>query len=184
MKLLLHVCCGPCALYPVSVIRDCGFEVSLYFYNPNIHPFREFKKRITALSIVSKHLGVKTEIDKTYGLKNFLRKIVFHEEHRCEICYEIRLSQTVEFAKKHGYDSFSTTLLYSRYQNHQLLIDNCTHMANVFSLDFFYSDFREGWQWGILESKKLDLYRQSYCGCIYSEQESFDRKYRRNLLRQ
>jgi epoxyqueuosine reductase len=57
-------------------------------------------------------------------------------------------------------------------------------MANVFSLDFFYSDFREGWQWGILESKKLDLYRQSYCGCIYSEQESFDRKYRRNLLRQ
>jgi epoxyqueuosine reductase len=179
MKLLLHVCCGPCSLYPLSVIRDCGIEVCCYFFNPNIHPYREFKKRIEALSIVSKHLNIKTVYDDSYQLTDFLRKIVFHEKQRCEICYEIRLLKTVEYAKANGFNSFTTSLLYSRYQNHQSLIEKCTQLANISGLDFFYRDFRDGWQLGIDESKALNIYRQSYCGCIYSEQESFDKNFRK-----
>lgn len=181
MRLLLHVCCGPCALYPLSVIRKDGIDVCCYFYNPNIHPYREFKKRIQALSFVSEHLKIKTIYEKDYELTDFLRKIVFRENERCRICYDIRLKKTVEYAKAHGFDSFSTSLLYSRYQNHMSLIDKCSQLAITSGVDFFYRDFREGWQTGIDESKSLDIYRQSYCGCIYSEQESFDKKFRKKI---
>jgi epoxyqueuosine reductase len=184
MKLLLHVCCGPCALYPLSVLKNRGIDICCYFYNPNIHPYREFKKRIEALLIVSKIQNVLVVYDKNYGLVDFLRKIVFHEKNRCQICYEIRLKKTVEYAKNQGFDAFSTSLLYSRYQNHQALIDLCSHLANESSTHFLYEDFRNGWQSGIDQAKSLNIYRQSYCGCIYSEQESHDKKLRKHLLQQ
>jgi hypothetical protein len=182
MKLLLHACCGPCALYPLSVIREEGIkDVCCYFYNPNIHPYKEFKKRIQALLTVSKCNNVETIYERKYELTDFLRKIVFHENERCHICYNIRLQKTVEYAKAHGFNSFTTSLLYSRYQDHNFIIDRCVHLARISGLDFFYRDFREGWQKGIEESKSLDIYRQSYCGCIYSEQESFDKTLRKRL---
>lgn len=179
MKLLLHVCCGPCAIYPISFIRDSNIDVTGYFYNPNIHPFKEFKKRIEALEIVSNHLDINVIFDKSYGLVDFTRRVVFREDERCEICYNLRLSKTVAFAKENGFDSFSTTLLYSRYQNHQGLIEICSRLAKAFGISFFYHDFRIGWQSGIDQSKSLGIYRQPYCGCIYSEQESFDKKLRK-----
>jgi epoxyqueuosine reductase len=184
MKLLLHVCCGPCALYPLTVLRGSGIDISGYFYNPNIHPFREYKRRIEALKIVSHQFDFTVSYENSYGLVDFLRKVVFHEEDRCNICYHLRLSQTAAFAKENGFDAFSTTLLYSRYQNHKALIDQCSHLADTFGIPFFYRDFREGWQAGIDEAKSLNLYRQQYCGCIYSEQESFDKKLRKKRFTQ
>ncbi|MDR3631952.1 MAG: epoxyqueuosine reductase QueH [Desulfocapsaceae bacterium] len=184
MKLLLHVCCGPCTIFPLSVIRQEGIKVSGYFYNPNIHPFREFKKRKESVRLMAEHFGFHITLEHSYGLVDFLRKTVFHEQERCPICYDFRLSKTAEFARDNGFDAFSTTLLYSRYQNHQALIDTGHRLAETFGLSFFYRDFREGWQEGIDISKSLDLYRQSYCGCIYSEQESFDKHLKKKLFRQ
>jgi epoxyqueuosine reductase len=184
VKLLFHICCGPCAIYPISVIHDLGIDISCYFYNPNIHPYKEFKKRIEAVSIVSRHLNVKVIYEHSYGMTHFLRQVVFHENDRCQICYDIRLQKAVEFAVNNGFDSFSTSLLYSRYQNHGALIDKCSQLANSSRIDFFYRDFREGWQTGIDQSRALNIYRQSYCGCIYSEQERFDKDFRKKLFEQ
>ena len=184
MKLLLHICCGPCAIYPVSVIRNFGIDVCCYFYNPNIHPYKEFKKRIEAVSTVSQHLGIQVIYEHSYGLTDFLRRVVFHESNRCQICYDIRIQKTAEFAVKNGFDSFSTSLLYSRYQNHETLIVKCSQAASGTGIDFLYRDFREGWQSGIDQSKALNIYRQSYCGCIYSEQERFDKNFQKKLFKQ
>ena len=184
MKLLLHVCCGPCAIYPLSVINEAGIEVSGYFYNPNIHPFREFKRRIEALKTVSDHFGFKVFYENSYELIDFIRKVVYSEKERCGICYNLRLSRTVAYARDHGFDAFSTTLLYSKYQNHKALIEQCSQLAETFNIPFYYQDFRKGWQEGIDQSKALDLYRQQYCGCIYSEQESFDKSLRKNISKQ
>jgi epoxyqueuosine reductase len=184
MNLLFHVCCGPCALYPLSVFKKTGIDVCCYFFNPNIHPYKEFRKRIEALSIVSSTMNFKVIYNNNYGLVDFLRKVVFHEKNRCQICYDIRLKKTVEYAKNQGYDSFSTSLFYSRYQNHQTLIDICSQLAIESGIQFFYRDFRDGWQSGIDQAKALNIYRQSYCGCIYSEQESHDKKLRKHLLQQ
>ena len=184
MKLLLHVCCGPCAIYPISILNDLGIDVSGYFYNPNIHPFQEFKRRIEALKIVSDYFDFKVFYENSYELIDFMRKVVFNEKDRCRICYNLRLAQTVAYAKDNGFDAFSTTLLYSKYQNHQALIKQCSELAETLNIPFFYQDFRKGWLEGIDQSKSLGLYRQKYCGCIYSEQESFDKGFRKMLSKQ
>jgi len=140
MKLLLHVCCGPCTIYPLSVIRGEGIDVSGYFFNPNIHPFKEFKKRKEAARHVSEHFNFPIIWENKYGLIEFLRKTVFHEQQRCPICYDLRLSKTASYARENGFDAFSTTLLYSRYQNHQALLDRTSigrYLRSLFFLPRF-----------------------------------------------
>lgn len=179
MKILLHICCGPCALYPLLFLGKKGFSVSAYFYNPNIHPFKEFRKRLVTADEYLKNHGVPAIIDKNYGLKYFLRSVVHHEENRCRFCYSDRLEKTVQTAKDNNFDAFTSTLLYSKYQNHKQIIEICENLAEQYSISFFYHDFREGWQQGIDISKELSLYRQPYCGCIYSEWERYDKSLRR-----
>ncbi|MBU0730934.1 MAG: epoxyqueuosine reductase QueH [Proteobacteria bacterium] len=179
MKLLLHVCCGPCTVYPLEVLRDEGISVQGYFHNPNIHPFREFTKRLQTVEDLGHRLSFKVDCDSRYGLREYLRQVVFHEEGRCRICYEMRLLATVLHARETGADAFTTTLLYSRYQNHQAIREIAERLATEHGIPFYYRDFREGWQEGIDLSVAMGLYRQSYCGCIYSEQERYDRKSRK-----
>jgi predicted adenine nucleotide alpha hydrolase (AANH) superfamily ATPase len=176
VNILLHVCCGPCAIYPLSTIRAAGHTVRGYFFNPNIHPFKEFQRRIEALEVMSRHLAFAVDYERTYGLRSFLRQVVFHEESRCGLCYAMRLRPTAERAADAGFDAFSTTLLYSRYQNHALLREQGETLAAEFGIGFYYEDFRSGWQEGIDQSIEMGLYRQPYCGCIYSEEERYDRK--------
>ena len=183
MKILLHVCCGPCTIYPLLVLRDESIEVTGYFYNPNIHPYREFKRRIGALVAFAGKKKFALEIDRNYGLTEYLRRVVHHEEKRCSICYDMRLTRTAARAAELGMDGFSTTLLYSKYQNHALLKEKCGRLAEKYAVPFVYRDFREGWQQGIDQSIAMDLYRQPYCGCIYSEQERYDKKLRKQLRR-
>ena len=95
----------------------------------------------------------------------------------------MRLEKTAQLAREQGADAFTSTLLYSRYQNHQLLIRKCSALAKKYGVDFFYQDFREGWQQGIDGSIRMSLYRQPYCGCIYSEQERYDKKLKKKLKR-
>jgi epoxyqueuosine reductase len=179
MKILLHICCAPCAIYPIKVIQKEKHTLEGYFYNPNIHPFKEFCRRLDTVTAFEEQAGFKIFCNKEYGLKEYLRNIVFHEEKRCSICYHMRLTATVMQAKKINADAFSTTLLYSRYQNHALIKEQAENLSKEHGIDFFYSDFREGWQEGIELSRQAKMYRQPYCGCVYSEQERYDKVYKR-----
>jgi predicted adenine nucleotide alpha hydrolase (AANH) superfamily ATPase len=178
MKILLHVCCGPCTVYPLEILRQQGHEATGYFYNPNIHPYREFKQRIKALVEFAEQTNFTVTIDRNYGLTEYLRKVVFHENKRCSICYDMRLQAVAERAANERFEAFTTTLLYSKYQNHQLMKEKCESLARKYDIKFYYHDFREGWQQGIDASIAMNLYRQPYCGCIYSEQERYDKKMR------
>lgn len=182
MNLLLHTCCGPCSVYPITELQKQGHSITGYFYNPNIHPFREFKKRLGSMRICSEEKSIHTEYDTEYGLTKYLRKVVFHEEGRCALCYDMRLDEVARKTKELGLDGFSSTLLYSRYQNHELICTIARQMAEKYGVEFFYQDFREGWQVGIDQSIEMDLYRQPYCGCIYSEQERYDKKMRKKKV--
>ena len=184
MRILLHVCCGPCAVYPLARLREQGHAVTGLFHNPNIHPYQEFRRRMEALQQFAEGAGFPVEVDEHYGLTDFLRTVVFHEQERCPLCYELRLERTVQAAVAGGYDAFTTTLLYSRYQNHRLLVDKCAALADRYDMLFHYEDYRTGWQQGIDDSIRLGLYRQPYCGCIYSEQERYDRQLRRQRRKQ
>ncbi len=181
MKILLHVCCGPCTVYPLDQLRSHGHEVNGYFYNPNIHPYREFKRRIGALVEFSSKKKFCVEIDRQYGLREYLRQVVFNEKKRCQLCYDMRLEQTAKFAAEQGAEAFTSTLLYSKYQNHSLLIKIAEKFAERYQVKFYYEDFREGWQQGIDGSIAMELYRQPYCGCIYSEQERYDKKLQKKM---
>ena len=174
-KLLLHCCCGPCSVYPVETLREDGIDVTGFFYNPNIHPFKEFRRRLTTAEEYSKKTGIRLISDKNYGLIKFLRAVVNKENERCLYCYQERLEKTVQKARQEGFESFSTTLLYSKYQNHYKIRQICEELSKQYSVNFHYDDFRVGWQKGIDKSIDLNLYRQPYCGCIYSEQERYDK---------
>ena len=183
MKVLLHICCGPCTLYPLKVLRQEGLEVVGYFFNPNIHPYQEFRRRIRALEEVSQKKDLEIIWDKNYGLRPFLRAVVFRENHRCETCYLLRLEAAVRKAQEIGAEAFTSTLLYSRYQAHQLIREIGEDLAFRFRVPFLYRDFREGWEEGQEEARRLEIYRQPYCGCIFSEQERYDKKFRKRLRR-
>ena len=180
MSVLLHICCGPCAIYPLGVLQEKGIKVRGYFYNPNIHPYREFWKRLEAVEQLASRRNLPVEYHREYGLREYLRQVIFNEEKRCEFCYDMRLREVVAQAMKMRADAFSTTLLYSRYQNHELIRRQAEELAAEHKIPFYYHDFRAGWQQGIDMSKEMGLYRQSYCGCIYSEQERYDKSFRKN----
>lgn len=179
MNILLHSCCGPCTIYPAQVLEQQGHEFTAFFHNPNIHPFREFKKRLSTFQEFVKAENIPFEVESNYGLQDFVRQIAFNELKKCFICYRLRLAVVAESAKQNGYDAFTTTLLYSRYQKHTALMKICSEIASTTGIDFYYHDFREGWQHGIDESISRGMYRQPYCGCIFSEQERYDKKFRK-----
>lgn len=184
MKLLLHMCCGPCSCYPVKKLREEGIEPTGYFFNPNIHPYQEWKHRLDTAKEFAEKVGMEIRTDEEYGLRRFLKKALPAESMpngRCTMCYTWRLEQTAKYAKENGYDAFSSTLFYSIYQQHELMKQTCEHFAKVYGVDFYYEDFRPGWQEGIDISLELGLYRQPYCGCIFSEQERYDKKLQKEI---
>lgn len=179
MRILLHSCCGPCSIYPLKQLRQLGVDVTAYFYNPNIHPFKEFKRRLTTFTEFTNSEKLPSIVDPVYGLTEFIRKVAFNEQKRCTLCYHMRLVKTAQFAKQQGYDGFTTTLLYSRYQNHDHILATGRTLASKFGVEFHYEDYRLGWQYGIDLSIEKEMYRQPYCGCIYSEQERYDKSLRK-----
>lgn len=173
MKILLHTCCGPCSIYPVQVLRQMDMDVMGFFYRHNIHPYTECIKREDTLKAYADSIHLKMIYQQDYEMEKFIQSVVFREKDRCRYCYHDRLNATALVAKKGKFDGFSTTLLYSRFQNHDLIHETGMALAKQYGLKFFYHDFREGWKQGIEESKSLGMYRQQYCGCIYSEKERF-----------
>lgn len=173
MKILLHICCANCAIYPVSVLRDKNHDVDGYFFNNNIHPYQEFKKRLDAVHEYSRLVELNVTINEAYLLEDFLQNVAADPANRCTFCYRSRLEQTARAAAEQGYDAFSTSLLYSRYQQHDAIREFGDRLAQQYGLLFHYEDFRVGWQDGIRASKSMGLYRQQYCGCIYSEKDRY-----------
>ena len=178
MKLLLHTCCGPCSIYTIEELQK-EYSLSVFFFNPNIHPFQEYKKRRNSLREYCESNNISVFNLGEYGLNEFLQKVIGGESERCTICYSWRLAETAEKAAQNGFDAFSTTLLYSRYQNHENIKKYGFELAEKFGISFVYKDFRQGWQYGIDKSIALGMYRQPYCGCIFSEQERYDKKLRK-----
>ena len=173
MKLLLHTCCGPCSIYPVRVLREKNIEVMGYFYRNNIHPFSECLRRQQTLAEYAAKIELQIIIPQTYDIEGFLRNATFREKDRCRFCYHDRLQATALVAKRGHFDGFSSTLLYSKYQNHALLQSIGEAVSHSVGIPFYYEDFREGWKEGVRVSKQLGMYRQQYCGCIYSEKERY-----------
>ncbi|MGC8718812.1 MAG: epoxyqueuosine reductase QueH [Thermodesulforhabdaceae bacterium] len=182
MRILLHTCCGPCTIFPLRSLREKGFDVFGFYYNPNIHPYQEWERRLEALQEVAKSEGIDKPfhviVREDYPLEEFLRNVAFREENRCLYCYTIRLETTAKTAKKSGFDAFTTTLLYSKRQKHDIIKTIAESVSRKFSIAFYYEDFRKGWKIGQEEAIRLGIYRQQYCGCIYSEKERFYKKRR------
>jgi len=174
-KILLHVCCGPCTIYPVKSLRGEGNIVMGFFYRHNIHPYSECRHREEALSAYADDIKLKVIYPDGYNLEAFLQMIAFRESDRCAICYHDRLRATALMAKRGKFDGFTTTLLYSKFQNHNLIRSIGESVGKANGIAFVYRDFRKGWAEGITDSKSLGMYRQQYCGCIYSERDRFYR---------
>lgn len=172
-KILLHTCCAPCSIYCVKHLRQEGMEPISYWFNPNIHPYTEYRSRKTTLEKYAQTINLPLIIENNYGLRPFIKSVIDDLEHRCLYCYQIRLEQTACYAAEHHFDSFSTTLLVSPFQKHEALIAAGETAANQYGIPFLYRDFRIGFQEGQHTAKELSLYMQKYCGCIFSEEERY-----------
>ncbi|MCX8116904.1 MAG: epoxyqueuosine reductase QueH [Desulfobacterota bacterium] len=173
MRILLHICCANCAIFPIEAIRDRGDEVTGYFFNPNIHPYQEYRRRLEALKAYSERGRIEVIYRDEYLLEEFLKGVAHRFKERCHFCYTFRLEATAREALKGGYDRFSTTLLQSIHQDHQQIREIGERVGRGVGIPFHYEDYRRGWKRGLEMSRALGLYRQSYCGCIYSEKERF-----------
>ena len=175
-KILLHICCAPCSIYTLKTLRLEGAQVYGYFYNPNIHPYTELIKRLQTLEDYAKISMLPLDVDKTYCLESFLKGALDYGKDRCLFCYRIRLEKTFQKGACEGFDAVTTTLLYSKYQRHDDIKDIGNELSERYGIMFMYKDFRKGWKEGVDASKGLNMYRQNYCGCIFSERDRFERK--------
>jgi len=173
MKILLHICCAPCTIYPLEILRKEAGQVKGVFFNPNIHPYLEYKKRLDTVREYAAREGLEVNLAEGYPIEDFLQKTAALGKDRCSYCYEVRLRHTAEQARRGLFDAFTTTLLYSRYQKHDLIRTTAEDAAREFNIPFYYRDFRTGWEEGVRLSKDMGLYRQKYCGCIFSEKERY-----------
>jgi epoxyqueuosine reductase len=172
MRILLHACCAPCLVHPLDDLRSEGHEVTAVFFNPNIHPYAEYLRRLDAFTVYTRENNVRViNADWREGMDEWLREVVFRESQRCRICFNLRMDKIARFAEAKSFDAFSTTLLYSRFQKHELLKSVCEAVSEKYGIPFIYRDWRTGWNEGVRRYRKLGLYRQKYCGCVYSEKE-------------
>ena len=176
MKALIHICCANCLIYPLRTLRKEGWDVMGFFYNPNIHPYQEYQRRLAAVQAYEKEAAIQVIYRDEYDLEQFLRGVAFREDERCRFCYHFRLQATAQVAKRGKFAAFTSTLLHSKHQDHELIKAIGEQVGKEQGVKFLYQDFRDGWKEGIEESKALGLYRQGYCGCIYSEKERYLQK--------
>ena len=173
MKTLLHICCAPCANLCIEVLRTDHFEVTGYWYNPNIHPFTEYRERRNCLRDYAKVIELPLIERDDYGLRPFVREVAEDISHRCGKCYEMRLFDTARQAAEGGFDSFTSSLFISPYQNHELMRETAERAAKEYGVEFLYRDFRPYFKAGQEKARELEMYIQKFCGCIFSEQERY-----------
>jgi hypothetical protein len=179
MKILLHICCAPCSPFPVEELKRLGHDFHGFFYNPNIHPLPEFERRRKTLEDLAQEIKLDIHFSSFCDIDAFRRGAKEEEQKgnsRCLFCYRLRLDQTAQLAKDEGFKAFTSTLLVSPYQKHDLIIQAAQEVQEARNMKFFYRDFRPGWSFSRQETFRRGLYRQKYCGCIFSEGERQEEK--------
>lgn len=172
MKILLHTCCAPCLIFPLEELRKKEYEVQGYFYNPNVHPFAEYEKRMDTVQSFSLNTHLPLVLAE-YNPEEFFHLVRQLEEkpQRCPVCWYLRLKKTSQMAKKLGFHGFTTTLLVSPYQDQDAIKKIGADIAKEDGLVFYYEDFRPGFRKAHHQAHAHGIYCQKYCGCIYSERE-------------
>ena len=172
-SILLHCCCGPCATFPVKWLQEHDFQVTAFWYNPNIHPFMEHQRRLESMQMLAEETALPLIAAEGYEIIDYFQAVVGHEADRCADCYHLRMEKTAKVAREHGFDAFTTTLLISPYQNQKLIEEIGESEGESAGAKFFFEDFRDGFRESHRMADDLELYRQKYCGCVYSEWERY-----------
>lgn len=173
MNLLLHICCACCLCAPLNELRKEGFRVTGLFYNPNIHPFLEFRRRLKALRVFQESDPIPVIYHEEYGIREYLKNVNYEGDDRCADCYALRLKFTADYAKRNGFDTFTSTMLFSVYQNHEQLKMISENLSREHEINFVYRDYRHLSECSQDIARKKMIYRQGYCGCIFSEYERY-----------
>lgn len=186
MKILMHLCCANCALYPVKTLSvRPDVQLSCYWFNPNIEPRGEYDRRLEAVEELESRWGLDVTYNDAYDNALYRDAVEGHEGMRCEACYRVRLERTAQVASLRGADAFTTSLLVSPYQRHELVVEAGQRAGAMHGVEFYYEDFRPGWNEGVSLSRELGLYRQNYCGCEASGRErEAEREARREQRRE
>jgi epoxyqueuosine reductase len=172
-KILVHVCCAHCAAYTVEHWRREGYEVGGFWYNPNIHPFLEHQSRLNSMKSLAQQINLPLIVSPDYDIIEYFRRVVNKETERCRYCFELRLAKTAEITVQQGYDAFTTTLLISPHQKHEIIAEVGRKVAGEKGVEFLYADLRKRYSESRHITKPMELYRQQYCGCVYSEWERY-----------
>jgi len=175
-RLLLHICCAPCATFTASHFSELGAIVTGYWYNPNIQPYSEHEKRRETLARYAEAVSLPVHWQPGYETVTFLQRVVGHEAfgERCILCYQLRLEGTARAAAQGGFHLFSTTLLISPYQNQQAIRTLGEALGQRYGVPFYFENLRRGFAEHHRLAQEHELYQQRYCGCLYSEWESLD----------
>ena len=176
MNTLLHICCAPCANQCIEVLKNENIDVTGFWYNPNIHPFTEYRSRRNCLRDYAQEIGLPLIEKNDYALRPFVREVAGDIANRCVKCYEMRLYETAKAAKDNGFDSFTSSLFISPYQNHELMKEVAERAAAEYGVEFLYRDFREVFKTGQTFAREQGFYMQKYCGCVFSEEERYLKK--------
>lgn len=176
-KLLLHVCCAPCSSYVLEYLNKY-FDITVFYYNPNISSYEEYQKRLNEENRFVKEYPFENKINIVAGEydNNLFEATIKGLENekeggaRCFKCYRLRLEESVKYAKENGFDYFTTTLTISPYKNSKVLNEIGHELESIYNVKYLYSDFKKknGYKRSIELSHQYNLYRQDYCGCIYS----------------
>lgn len=176
MKILMHICCSNCSIYPLQSFLLRGMDITGLWFNPNIHPYTEYSSRLNSLKKLQHLWKIDIEYADEYLLADFLKAIVNEKEDRCFACYSFRMEKAAEIAKKMNFTVFTTSLLASPYQKFDMIIQTGTEAAKKHGIQFYAEDLRKGWSVSKKLSRELGLYRQKYCGCIFSEMERYHKE--------
>ena len=172
-SVLIHICCAHCAAYTVEYWRQQEYEVGALWYNPNIHPYTEHQSRLESMNSLAQEKNIPLIVTESYDVIEYFRRVVGHESRRCQHCFNLRLSKTARTALENGFSAFTTTLLISPQQKHDIIRETGERIADEQGLEFLYADLRKRYSDSRHLTKPLNLYRQQYCGCIYSEWERY-----------
>lgn len=173
MNTLMHICCAPCSYMCIETLRSENINITGFWYNPNIHPFQEYKARRDTLIMHAKNVNMPLVTVDDYGLREFVRLVYPNLEDRCGKCYDIRLEKAAKYAAENGFDSFTTSLLISPYQRHEVIISVAQEKAKKYGVEFLYRDFRPYFREGQRKARGAGYYMQKYCGCVFSEEERY-----------
>jgi predicted adenine nucleotide alpha hydrolase (AANH) superfamily ATPase len=173
-RLLLHICCGPCSTYTIRRLRQQGFEVTGFWYNPNVHPLAEHERRRECMRMYAESVELPMLWSEVYELSTYLLAVAGREARgeRCPVCYRLRLERTATVARQQGFNAFTTTLLISPHQHQGLIRSIGEELAIEHGLEFYFENLRKGWADRGQLAREHGLYRQTYCGCEYSEHEA------------